>query len=214
MILASFNKPHNIVHSFSHLNWGQSRFTTFKITVIYILVNIKRLDTMNVKLVLHFSYSEHFLILIPIFSSYVFIWIHEQDLVGFSQNFLVSQNFMILLCNLFHFVIKKSMRIFLPLNNFQKELTVFEMVELNELFFSLVSYDLNIFQRYIANDGSTRLLVIFYKVIVSDDILKNIDLLFFSRSVRVFTGNNRIWSRRNILFENLKSKFSATFLSS
>lgn len=180
MILASFNKSHNIVHSFSHLNRGQSRFPTFKITVINILVNIKRLGTMNVKLVLHFSYCEHFLILIPILASYVLIWVHEQDLIGFSQDFLVSQNFMILLCNLFHFVVKKSMRIFLPLYNLQKELTVFEMVVLNELFFSLVSYDLNIFQRYITNDGSTRLLVIFYKVIVSDDILKNIDLLFFS----------------------------------
>jgi len=90
MILASFNKSHNIVHSFSHLNRGQSRFPTFKITVIYILVNIKRLGTMNVKLVLHFSYCEHFLILIPILASYVLIWVHEQDLIGFSQDFLVS----------------------------------------------------------------------------------------------------------------------------
>jgi hypothetical protein len=90
MILASFNKSNNIVHSFSHLNRGQSRFPTFKITVIYILVNIKRLGTMNVKLVLHFSYCEHFLILIPILASYVLIWVHEQDLIGFSQDFLVS----------------------------------------------------------------------------------------------------------------------------
>ena len=55
---ASLKEPNYIIHSFSHLNWRKCRLSTLKITLINVLVFIKRLYTMNKKFVLNFSYCE------------------------------------------------------------------------------------------------------------------------------------------------------------
>jgi hypothetical protein len=59
------------------LNRRESRLPTFKITIINILIDIKWFHSMNEKFILHFSYSEHFLVLISILAPYVLIWVNK-----------------------------------------------------------------------------------------------------------------------------------------
>jgi hypothetical protein len=108
-----------------------------------------------------------------------------------------------LLCNLLHLIIEKSMRIFLPLYKLHIKLAVFKIIILIKLLFYLVSNCLDFFMMNFTYNSSTGPNILFI-ISCSNNILKNINSLLLIWPMRILEWDFRLNSKLLLLMRSKK----------